>query len=346
MKSTPQKAKTAGTTKKHERILITGGAGFIGHHIVEYILDETDWDIVILDRLDVSGTLNRLTDLPNWAEKKGRVKFVYHDFRAPLNEYVKTRLGDVNYILHLAASTHVDRSIEDPMLFVEDNVVGTTNMLQYARTLPHLKSFINFSTDEVFGPAPKGIAHKEDAPYLPSNPYSASKAGAASMGYAYFVTYKVPVITTYTMNNFGERQHPEKLIPRTIRSVIKGETMPIFAELKNGKLQGVGSRFWLHAKNTASAVLFLLKKGVPGESYNVIGFDELTNLEIAQKVAQFAGKPLKYKFVDFHKTRPGHDRRYALDGSKLKKLGWKPPRTFEESLKGTVEFALKHPEWI
>ncbi|MEN9412983.1 MAG: hypothetical protein RLZZ342_70, partial [Candidatus Parcubacteria bacterium] len=166
MKKTSKKV-TQKSFKNSERILITGGAGFIGHHIVEYILDKTDWDIVILDRLDVSGTLNRLSDLPNWEEKKKRVKFVYHDFRAPLNEYVKVRLGDVNYILHLAASTHVDRSIEDPMLFVEDNVVGTTNMLQYARTLPHLKSFINFSTDEVFGPAPKGVQHKEDAPYLP-----------------------------------------------------------------------------------------------------------------------------------------------------------------------------------
>ncbi len=345
MKKTSSRKPDRATAKK-QRILITGGAGFIGHHIVEYILDTTDWDIVILDRLDVSGTLNRLAELPRWDERRARVKFVFHDFRAPLNEYVKVRLGDVNYILHLAASTHVDRSIEDPMLFVEDNVVGTTNMLQYARTLPHLKAFINFSTDEVFGPAPKGVQHTEDAPYLPSNPYSASKAGAASMGYAFFVTYGVPVITTYTMNNFGERQHPEKLIPRTIRSVLRGETMPIFAELKNGKLVGVGSRFWLHAKNTASAVMFLLEKGVPGESYNVIGFDELTNLEIAQKVAKFAGKPLKHKLVDFHKTRPGHDRRYALDGSKLKKLGWKPPMDFEASLKQTVEFALAHPEWI
>jgi dTDP-glucose 4,6-dehydratase len=154
---TPQRP----SAQKHERILITGGAGFIGHHIVEHILDETDWDIVILDRLDISGTLNRLADLPNWEEKRSRVKFVFHDFRAPLNEYVKTRLGDVNYILHLAASTHVDRSIEDPMLFVEDNVVGTTNMLQYARTLPHLRAFINFSTDEVFGPAPKGVQHNK-----------------------------------------------------------------------------------------------------------------------------------------------------------------------------------------
>jgi len=336
----PQRAKTT------QCILITGGVGFIGHHIVEFILNTTDWNIVILDRLDVSGTLNRLADLPLWEKEHGRVKFVYHNLRAPLNEYARTRLGDVNYILHLAASTHVDRSIEDPMLFVEDNVVGTTNMLQYARTLPHLKAFINFSTDEVFGPAPKGVAHKENAPYLPSNPYSASKAGAASMGHAFFVTYGVPVITTYTMNNFGERQHPEKLIPRTIRSVIRGEKMPIFAELRGGKLVGVGSRFWLHAKNTASAVMFLLKNGKPGESYNVIGFDEFTNLEIAQKVAKLVGKPLKYEFVDFHKTRPGHDRRYALDGTKLRKLGWKPPITFEESLKATVEFTLKHPEWI
>jgi dTDP-glucose 4,6-dehydratase len=167
--------KTPGSSRgAHERILITGGAGFIGHHIVEYILDETDWDIVILDRLDVSGTLNRLADLPNWAAKKTRVKFVFHDFRAPLNEYVKTRLGDVHYILHLAASTHVDRSIEDPMLFVEDNVVGTTNMLQYARTLRI--TFFTFSRWE--SPCWRRLPARK--PRLPRAKSSYSKSATSS----------------------------------------------------------------------------------------------------------------------------------------------------------------------
>jgi dTDP-glucose 4,6-dehydratase len=329
-----------------ERILITGGAGFIGHHVVEYLLDKTDWEIVVLDRLDISGTLERLVDLPNWKEKGRRVRFVYHDFKAPINEPVAARIGAVEYILHLGGSTHVDRSIEDPLLFAQDNVVGTTNMLVFARSQPKLKFFVNFSTDEVFGPAPEGVAHTENHPFSPSNPYSASKAGAASMGYSFFKTYGLPVITTYTMNNFGERQHPEKLIPKTIRSVLRGENMPIFAKLaEDGKLEAVGTRYWIHAKNTASALLFLLSHATPGDAYNIIGFDELSNLDIAQKVAGFLGKPLKYELVDFHKTRPGHDRRYALDGSKLAGMGWKPDIGFDESLKQTVQFTAARPEW-
>lgn len=329
-----------------KRVLITGGAGFIGHHFVEYLIWKTEWEIVVLDRLDLSGNLNRLRDLRVTPEQWKRVKFVWHDFKAPINEHVAKAIGEVSYIIHLGGSTHVDRSIEDPVLFAMDNVVGTTNMLNYARTLPALEKFINFSTDEVFGPAAPGMAHKEDAPYIPSNPYSASKAGAASMGYAFFVTYGLPIVTTYTMNNFGERQHPEKLIPKTIRSIMEGKPMPIFSQLNDkGELEAVGSRFWLHCQNTASAIFFLLDKGVSGESYNVIGFDELTNLEMAQKIAAIIGKPLIPEYVDFHKARPGHDRRYALDGSKLRDLGWSPEVDFLDSLRRTVEFALTHPEW-
>lgn len=328
------------------RALITGGAGFIGHHLVEYLLDHTDWELVVMDRLDVSGTLNRLVHLPNWERERGRVRFVYHDFKAPVSGYVAEHIGPVEYILHLGGSTHVDRSIEDPLLFAADNVLGTTNMLQYARTLPGLVLFVNFSTDEVFGPAPVGVAHTEEEAFRPSNPYAASKAGAASMGQAFFVTYGLPVVTTYTMNNFGERQHPEKLIPKTIRSVLRGEKMPIFAKLSDhGALEAVGSRYWLHAKNTASAVRFILERGVPGESYNIIGFDEYDNLSLAQKVANILGKPLLYELVDFHAARPGHDRRYALDGNKLRGMGWQPEVPFDASLQQTVEFAVAHPRW-
>ncbi|HEY4512260.1 MAG TPA: GDP-mannose 4,6-dehydratase [Candidatus Paceibacterota bacterium] len=329
-----------------KKVLITGGAGFIGHHLVDYILEKTDWEIVSLDRLDMSGNLNRLADLPTWNAQKNRVKIIWHDLKATLNEFTVKAIGEVDYIIHLAASSHVDRSIEDPLSFIMDNVVGTTNLLNYARTLKSLKKFINFSTDEVFGPASLGYAHKETDSHRPSNPYSASKSGQGAIGYSFFITYSLPVITTYTMNNFGERQHPEKLIPKTIRSVLNGTPMPIFSEFNSeGKLVAVGSRYWLHCKNTASAVLFLLEKGVGGEEYNVIGFDEMTNLQIAEKVAAIIGKPLITDYVDFHGTRPGHDMRYALDGTKMKNLGWKPEVTFEESLKNTVLFAVNNPNW-
>jgi dTDP-glucose 4,6-dehydratase len=326
--------------------LITGAAGFIGHHLVQYLLEKTDWNLIMLDRLDSSGSLNRIHDLPGYEQHKKRMRFEWHDLKAPVSEFLAARLCSPDYIIHLAASSHVDRSIEDPLLFAMDNVVGTVNILNFARTIPTLKKFINFSTDEVFGPAPEGYAHKENESHKPSNPYSASKSAQEAFGYAFYITYGLPIITTHTMNNFGERQHPEKLIPKTIRSVINGTPMPLFAEVgTDGKLGAVGSRFWIHCRNTASAILFLLSHGVAGESYNIIGFDELTNLEIAEKVASIIGKPLIPQFVDFTKVRPGHDRRYALDGSKLRDLGWKPEVSFDESLRQTVEFTLAHPEW-
>lgn len=329
------------------KVLITGGAGFIGHHLVDYLLQKTDWDIVILDRLDLSGNLNRLTELDSVETNGERIKFVWHDLKAEINEFVSKDIGKVDYIVHLAASSHVDRSIEDPVSFAMDNVVGTTNLLNWVRKeLPDLKKFLNFSTDEVFGPADIGHDHKENEQHLPSNPYSASKSGQGAMGYAFYVTYGTPVITSYTMNNFGERQHPEKLIPACIRAVINQTDMPIFAEVgEDGELKGVGSRFWLHSWNTASAIVFILENGVIGESYNVVGFDEFTNLEICEKVADIIGKPLKSKFVDFHETRPGHDRRYSLDGTKLRELGWKPEVTFDDAMKKVVEFTRDNKKW-
>jgi dTDP-glucose 4,6-dehydratase len=330
-----------------KKILVTGSAGFIGSHLVRYLLKHTDWDIISLDRYDTSGNLNRLANFIDEEEKK-RIKVVFHDLRAEINDFTTKALGEVDYIVHMAASSHVDRSIEDPVSFVMDNVVGTTNLLNWARKggLKKDGKLINFSTDEVFGPAPDGYAHKENDPHHPSNPYSASKSGQEAIGYAFFITYGLPVITTHTMNNFGETQHPEKLVPRTIRNVIEGKPMPIFARVnEDGKLEATGSRFWIHATNTASATLFLLKNGVAGEKYNIIGFDELTNLEIAEKIAAIVGKPLIPEFVDFYKVRPGHDRRYALDGTKMKEMGWAPEVDFDSSLKATVEWTVKHAEW-
>jgi dTDP-glucose 4,6-dehydratase len=351
-----------------KRLLITGAAGFIGGHVLEYFLRNTDWEIILVDRLDVSGTLHRVKQViaDVGGDSGSRVKFVWHDLKSPINEFVSKNIGKVHYVIHLAASSHVDRSIADPLSFIMDNVVGTTNLLIWAkeggmyqgRLLADPRAFmhediqepegmfINFSTDEVFGPAAVGYAHKEDDPHRPSNAYSASKSGQEAIGYAFYITHGLPVITTHTMNNFGQMQHPEKLVPSTIRNVINGTPQPIFAELNDkNELEGVGSRYWIHGKNTADALKFLLEKGKAGESYNIIGFDELTNLEIAQKVADIVGKPLIPKFVDFHKVRPGHDRRYALDGSKMRDMGWVPVVDFDGSLKETVEWTIAHPEW-
>lgn len=351
-----------------KKVLITGGAGFIGAHVVQYLLETTDWQLVLLDRLDFSGNLNRLNEVVE-DKYRERVTFVWHDLKAEINEQVSKAIGVVDDVIHLAASSHVDRSIEDPVSFAMDNVVGTTHLLNWARKggmkmdlkdapvvgdfgvkskemeFEFKGKFINFSTDEVFGPAEVGHDHKENEPHLPSNPYSASKSGQGMMGYAFYITYGLPVITTYTMNNFGERQHPEKLVPRCISTLIAGEEMPIFAELNDDVLVAVGSRFWLHARNTASAIKFILENGEVGESYNVVGFDEKTNLEVYETIAKILGKEPKPKYVDFHQTRPGHDRRYSLDGTKLKELGWTPEVDFEESMKRVVEFTLANKQW-
>ncbi len=328
------------------KVLLTGGMGFVGSHIVEGLLKETNWEVVILDRLDISGNPKRLTDIDVWEGQKHRVKFVWWDLKSDLNEKVSEEIGPINYIWHLAASSHVDRSIEDPMSFVLDNVVGTTNLLSFARRLKDLKLFINFSTDEVFGPAEKGYNSAEEDKHRPSNPYAASKAGAVDMGYAFYKTYGLPIITTHTMNIFGEKQTPEKLIPKCIRMVQQQKPMPIFSELKDGKMVAVGSRFWIHAREVFNALLFITEKGQAGEFYNIIGFDEFTNLEICQMVAQVVGKPLIPEFVDFHSSRPGHDIRYALDGAKLKELGWMPKLPIKDSLTKTVQWTINNPYWL
>ena len=322
------------------KVLITGGAGFIGANLVGAILKRTDWSITIIDRLDESGNLNRLSEVG--AAKNKRVRFIYHDLKAPINDQLCAQIGEHDYVLHLAAGTHVDRSIEDPMSFVLDNVVATTNLLEYARKVG-CRLFLNFSTDEVFGPAPVGVRYKEDDRYNAGNPYSATKAGAVQMGVAYHNTYSVPVITTHTMNVIGKMQHPEKFVPMTIAKVSSGEVVTIHADKTRTK---AGSRFYIDVENVADAVLFLLKHGVTGQKYNIVGERETDNLELARMIASAVGSPLHYDMVDFHSSRPGHDLRYALDGSKMAGLGWTPPSTIEASILKIVNWTRANPNWV
>lgn len=319
------------------RILVTGGAGFIGHHFVKALVERTDWEITLLDRLDCSGNMNRLAEI---GIKRGR--FVYHDLRAEINDQLAAQIGQHDYIVHMAAGTHVDRSIVDPLSFVFDNVVATCNLLNFARKVPCQK-FVYFSTDEVFGPAPKGTAYREWDRYNSGNPYSATKAGGEELALAFHNTYKVPALITHTMNVFGERQHPEKFIPGTVRKVLDGETVTIHADQTRTV---PGSRFYIHADAVADAMLFLLKQGQPGDKYNIVGERETDNLQLAQIIADELGKPLKHELVDFHSARPGHDLRYALDGAKMAEMGWKPPQSFEESLRQTVRWIAGNGNWL
>lgn len=327
------------------RVLITGIAGFFGHHFLEHILRNTDWDVVGLDRLDVSGTMERIKDIECWEKERERVSFVWHDLKSPINEYVEQIIGQVDIIYHIAASSHVDRSIQDPMSFVMDNVVGTTNLLQFARTQHNIQKFFNFSTDEVFGPAPSEYLFKEDSPHNPSNPYAASKSGQEAMGKAFKITYGLPVITTRTMNLIGERQHPEKFVPMAIRKILRGEKIVIHSDPTKTK---AASRFWIHCRNASDALLFLTEKGEPGEEYHIVGEEEVDVLTMAKTIAGILGMPLKYEMRNFHESRPGHDMRYALSGEKMKNMGWVEPKSFHDSLRKTVEWYLngKNRHWI
>jgi dTDP-glucose 4,6-dehydratase len=337
-----------------KNVLVTGGAGFVAHHVIDTIIRETDWNVVTLDRLDFSGNLNRLSDITEtYSEKdKKRIKIVFHNLRAEINPLISSFIGKPDIILHLAAASHVDRSIEYPMEFVQDNVIGTVNLLDYARKLDNLEMFLYFSTDEVFGPAPSGVQYKERDRYNSSNPYSASKAAGEEMCVAYENTYKLPMMITHTMNVFGERQTPEKFIPLCIDRVQRGEKILIHS---NKERTQAGSRFYIHAQDVASALLFLLKNNPQIENdygnahcrkFNIVGREEIDNLSLAKMIADVQNKELNYELVDFHSARPGHDLRYALDGGLMQSLGWSPRLSLKDRIGQVNDWFLANPKWL
>lgn len=333
------------------RILVTGGAGFIAHHLIDELLINTDAEIVSLDRLDYSGNLNRLHDVLKDRPTRSRVKVVHHDLKAEINPHVAAHIGKVDMILHLAAGSHVDRSIDFPMEFALDNTIGTVNILQFART-QDLERFVYFSTDEVFGPAPAGVKYKERDRYNSTNPYSASKAAGEEFAVAFENTYGLPIYITHTMNVFGERQSPEKFIPMCIRRVRDGDKITIHADPTKTQ---AGSRHYIHARDVAGALMFLLSHdiklppdygGAKCPKFNIVGAEEWDNLKLANTIAEIQGQSLNYEMVDFHSSRPGHDLRYALDGSLMEELGWRPKFDVRERLEQTVRWSLQNKEWL
>jgi dTDP-glucose 4,6-dehydratase len=326
-------------------ILITGGCGFIGHHFVEHVYINTDWNIVIIDKLSyASNGFERLRD--TGCLNADRVKVFTNDLINPIPEGIQKEIGkNVNYIVHMAAETHVDNSIKDPKLFLDNNINSTLYLLEYSRTLPNLEIFFYFSTDEVFGPALNDTLFKEWDRHKPTNPYSASKSAAEQICVAYENTYKVPLMIVNVMNAFGERQHVEKFIPLCIKKIMNNETIEIHSYPDKKRS---GTRFYIHGRNIAAAVLFLIKNGSIGEKYNIAGEKEVSNLEMAQMIAGYMNKELKYKMVDFHSDRPGHDLRYGLDGTKLFNMGFSLPLNFEETLRKTVEWTLlkENIKWL
>lgn len=328
-------------------LLLTGGAGFVGHHTVEHVLKNTLWNIVVLDSLNYAGNLNYLADIEALKSEKyaSRLQVVFHDLRAPISLTTRALMPKrIDYIIHMAAESHVDNSIRDPAPFVYSNVVGTMNILDFARLIEPEK-FILVSTDEVYGPSINGHLHVEGEPHRPGNPYSASKAGAEDLAYAYWNTYEMPIIISNTMNNFGERQHPEKFVPKTIRSILLDEPVITHCKREGQKIIDISSRCWLHARNHADALVYLLEHGKIGERYNITG-DRHDVVEIISMISGILGVRPKIELVDFHSFRKGHDMHYGLDGTKLANLGWKAPMDFEESLRNTVLWFNENRKWL
>lgn len=366
------------------KILLTGAAGFVGSHALKYLLTETDADVVCLVSMEHMGVSARIRQISedynrvaarNLGHIDDRVKFIRHDLRTPIDPVTIEQIGPVDVIWNIASESHVDRSIESPVPFIKNNVDLILNMLEYARVAePAL--FLQMSTDEVYGPAPAGHNHIEWETHLPSNPYSASKAAQEAIAFSYWRTHGVPVVITNTMNIIGEMQSPEKFVPMVMKKVAAGEAMTVHASAEGV----IGSRYYLHAYNLADAwwrlteyytrsittiteivveneitnVTILPPGRVPAyangvdrpDKFHIVGEREVDNLQFAQMIADKMGLPLKYELVDFHSSRPGHDLRYALDGNKLADMGWRAPKSLDDSVAELVSWTLDHPEWL
>jgi dTDP-glucose 4,6-dehydratase len=336
-------------TNTREVCLISGVSGFIASHALEYLLEKTDWNFICPASWRHKGTPERITEIlkPEW---RGRVTVITHDLTVPFTDITISRLGKIDYILNFASESHVDRSITDPVPFIQNNVNLTLTLLELARKVKP-KVFVQISTDEVYGTAPDGISFKEWSEILPSNPYAASKAAQEAIAIAYWRTYDVPVVITNTTNNFGERQDTEKYLGKLIAKISRDEVVTV-----HGSEKYIGGRFYTYVKNHASAILHIIQNNlvehyVDGTDrqfparFNVTSDDEVDNLTMAKMVAEIMGRELHYELIDVHATRPGHDRRYALDVSKLKETGWKLEYPLQESLKSYIQWTMQNQHW-
>ncbi len=329
-------------------ILVTGGAGFIGSHVVRRLVTQyPSYQIVNFDALTYAGNLENLKDiehLPN-----------YHFFHGDINasDDVKKAFADHNpdKVVHLAAESHVDRSISDPLAFVKTNVIGTMNLLEAARSAwgsdkdgEHL--FYHISTDEVYGSLGETGYFTEDTAYDPQSPYSASKASSDHFVRAYANTYKIPVLISNCSNNYGPNQFPEKLIPLIINNIRNDRPLPVYGK-------GENIRDWLYVEDHAAAIDLLLHKGAVGSTYNIGGFNEWKNIDIVRTICQYMDKHLgnpsghSERLITFVKDRAGHDLRYAIDATKInEELGWKPSLQFEEGIEKTIQWYLSNDAWL
>ena len=311
------------------RVLVTGGAGFIGSNFVRWAHDaHPDWQITTLDKLTYAGRLENLSALKD----SPRHAFVHGDIadRAVAGPAVR----EAEIVVHFAAETHVDRSLLAAGEFLHTDVIGTFVLLEAARDA-RLRRFVQISTDEVYGSVPTGHSRETDE-LRPRNPYSASKAGADRLAYSYFATYGVPVVITRASNNYGPNQFPEKVIPLFITNAIDGLPLPLYGD-------GLNVRDWLHVLDHCRGIDRLIEHGAPGEVYNIGGGNEVRNVDLTHRILELTGRPAS--LIQPVADRQGHDRRYALDTSKLRALGWTPATPFDEGLAATVEWYRANQQW-
>ena len=334
-------------------ILVTGGTGFIGSHFCEFILSNTENNVTVLDRLDNTATLERLPK-----EYKTRLKFVWWDLKAEFNNSIKNQLKDIDIVVHMAASSHVDRSIIEPLSFVMDNVVGTCNLLNWIKDNPKIKLLLHCSTDEVFGSSMFNKGFEDNDATFPENPYAASKAGAESLVIAYATTYKVPAIIVRMTNVIGVKQHPEKFIPLVIRKILNKEIIEVYCNEDHSK---IGTRYYIDVKDVCNGLMTVILHSYLSDKYrirkdirfngiyHISGRESINNLYMAQLICKvIKGDPNNFKWVavPYPNQRPYHDLNYCISDLTMKYIGWYPTITIEDSIKDTVNWYLKNQEWL
>ena len=305
-------------------ILVTGGAGFIGTNFIRYLSKNCNYKIINVDKLSYGSNIENLNDI-----NKNYV-FIKRDIGDNLSDII----SNVDYIINFAAESHVDRSIADPANFVRENINGVINLLETVRKSGNNPEFVQIGTDEEYGDIIDSSFNEDDT-LKPSSPYSASKASSSLIALSYYRTYGMKIMVTRTANNFGKYQFPEKLIPKTIIRNYLNMEIPLYGN-------GNNKRDWIHVDDNVRAILTVLSNGKDGEIYNISGNNELSNIEIVNKIFEIMNKKGKIKYVS---DRPGHDVRYSINSEKLLKLGWKPEYNFEEALKLTVEWYINNKEW-
>ncbi|MDO8428062.1 MAG: dTDP-glucose 4,6-dehydratase [Candidatus Diapherotrites archaeon] len=317
-----------------EKILVTGGAGFIGSNFIrQYLEKHAETQIVNLDKLTYCGRKESLQDIENNPETKNRYTFIKGDICN--KKIVEQAMHNCDAVINFAAESHVDRSIQDPTQFIQTDVFGTFVLLEQARK-QNVKKFLQISTDEVYGQIKEG-SFTEESLLMPRNPYSASKAGADRLAYSFFATYDLPVIITRSSNQFGPYQYPEKVIPLFVTNLLQGKKVPVYG-------QGKQIRDWLYVLDNCEALELCLHQGRNGEVYNIGGGNEIENIELTQMILEELGQGKE--MIQFVQDRLGHDFRYSLDCTKIQKeLGWKPKHEFARALHSTIEWYKNNSHW-